>query len=162
MLKKRGSVWWLDLWVGKHRLRRSLHTTERAVAIERARDLTVELRRPVPPGRPGGTTRPVSAGHVFGHYAPAPGLAGAGTIRGCLRAASGGGVRSSTPPPHIYRHRTALSVQAGPSSMLDNPVSVVVGRVAQVLGGVDDGRVGLRREVLAPARDRRELGVGPE
>lgn len=38
--------------MGKHRVRRSLHTTERVVAIERARDLTVELRTPRPDGVP--------------------------------------------------------------------------------------------------------------
>jgi len=52
VIKKRGRVFWLDLWVGPKRLRRSLRTDERAVAIERARDLTLELRKPKPPGMP--------------------------------------------------------------------------------------------------------------
>jgi integrase len=52
VIKKRGAVWWLDLWCGPKRIRRSLHTDERALAIERARDLTLELRKPKPPGTP--------------------------------------------------------------------------------------------------------------
>ncbi len=52
MIRKRGSVWWLDLWCGPKRVRRSLHTSERALAIERARDMTLELRKPKPPGTP--------------------------------------------------------------------------------------------------------------
>lgn len=50
MLKKRGRMWWLDLWVGPKRVRRSLRTEERALAIERARDITLALRKPQPPG----------------------------------------------------------------------------------------------------------------
>jgi integrase len=42
----------LDIWCGKKRVRRSLHTSEHALAIERARDITVELRRPRPAGTP--------------------------------------------------------------------------------------------------------------
>ncbi len=52
MLTRRGSIWWLDIWVGSRRIRRSLHTTERVVAIERARDVAEELKR----GRPAGLT----------------------------------------------------------------------------------------------------------
>ena len=50
MITKRGATFWLDIWVGKRRVRRSLHTTERIVAIERARDVTAELRAPRPAG----------------------------------------------------------------------------------------------------------------
>ena len=50
MISKRGKNFWLDLWVGKRRVRRSLHTSEHALAIERARDITLELRRPKPKG----------------------------------------------------------------------------------------------------------------
>ncbi|MBE3130389.1 MAG: site-specific integrase [Acidobacteria bacterium] len=50
MIKKHGKNFWLDLWVGKKRVRRSLKTDERTLAIERARDITVELRRPTPKG----------------------------------------------------------------------------------------------------------------
>jgi integrase len=52
MIKKHGSTYWLDIWVGKRRVRRSLKTDERDLAIERARDLTVELRAPKPKGVP--------------------------------------------------------------------------------------------------------------
>lgn len=52
MISKRGRIWWLDIWVGAKRVRRSLHTTERVVAIERVRDVTEELKR----GRPAGVT----------------------------------------------------------------------------------------------------------
>jgi integrase len=50
MISKRGPTYWLDIWVGKHRIRRSLHTAERVIAIERARDLTAQLRAPRPAG----------------------------------------------------------------------------------------------------------------
>lgn len=48
MIRKRpgSQIWWLDVWVGKKRLRRSLRTDDRALALERARDLELELRRP--------------------------------------------------------------------------------------------------------------------
>jgi len=46
VISKRGKNFWLDIWVGKKRVRRSLHTSEHALAIERARDITLELRRP--------------------------------------------------------------------------------------------------------------------
>jgi integrase len=42
----------LDIWVGKKRIRRSLKTDEYSLAIERARDITLELKR----GRPAGAT----------------------------------------------------------------------------------------------------------
>ena len=48
--KRHGKNFWLDIWVGKKRVRRSLRTDERALAIERARDITVELRKPKPVG----------------------------------------------------------------------------------------------------------------
>lgn len=51
MIKKHGSTYWLDIWVGKKRIRRSLKTDEYSLAIERARDITLELKR----GRVGGT-----------------------------------------------------------------------------------------------------------
>jgi len=40
----------LDIWVGKKRIRRSLRTDEHALAIERARDITLELKRVRPAG----------------------------------------------------------------------------------------------------------------
>ena len=46
MIKKHGRVFWLDLWCGKKRVRRSLHTSEYALAIERARDVALALRKP--------------------------------------------------------------------------------------------------------------------
>ena len=52
MLAKRGTHWWLDIRVRGRRVRRSLGTPERALAIERARDITLELRNPKPPGTP--------------------------------------------------------------------------------------------------------------
>lgn len=49
MITKRGNVWWLDIWVGhgktRKRVRRSLKTNERALALERARDVERELER---------------------------------------------------------------------------------------------------------------------
>jgi integrase len=51
-IRRHGKIWWLDIWCGKKRLRRSLHTSEHALAIERARDITVELRKPKPAGTP--------------------------------------------------------------------------------------------------------------
>jgi hypothetical protein len=50
MIKKHGHYYWLDIGVGKKRIRRSLHTGEHALAIERARDIAVELRKPKPVG----------------------------------------------------------------------------------------------------------------
>jgi integrase len=48
MLNKRGKNWWLDIWIGhgkaRKRVRRSLKTDERALAIDRARDIERELR----------------------------------------------------------------------------------------------------------------------
>lgn len=44
--------YWLDVWIGKRRVRRSLKTDEYSLAIERARDITLELKR----GRPAGVT----------------------------------------------------------------------------------------------------------
>jgi integrase len=49
-IARHGKNYWLDFYVGKHRVRRSLHTSEHALAIERARDIAVELRRPKPAG----------------------------------------------------------------------------------------------------------------
>ncbi|MBE3109695.1 MAG: site-specific integrase [Acidobacteria bacterium] len=46
MIKKHGRYYWLDIWVGKKRIRRSLHTGEQALALERAQDITAELRQP--------------------------------------------------------------------------------------------------------------------
>ncbi len=54
MITRRGKTWWLDIWVGhgkaRKRVRRSLHTDEKPLALERARDLASELQR----GRPAG------------------------------------------------------------------------------------------------------------
>lgn len=44
MIKKVGRYYWLDLWVGKKRVRRSLKTTEHGLAIARANDLTRKYR----------------------------------------------------------------------------------------------------------------------
>jgi integrase len=52
MIKKHGKYYRLDLWLGKKRVRRSLRTDERAVALDRARELERELRVPKPPGLP--------------------------------------------------------------------------------------------------------------
>jgi integrase len=56
MLNKRGKNWWLDIWVGhgkaRKRVRRSLKTDERALAIDRARDIERELREGVHAGLP--------------------------------------------------------------------------------------------------------------
>ena len=49
-IRKHNKTFWLDIWVGKKRVRRSLHTSEYALAIERARDITLELRKPKPAG----------------------------------------------------------------------------------------------------------------
>jgi len=43
-VRKRGRHFWLDLWVGKKRVRRSLHTDEYRLALERARDIATDLR----------------------------------------------------------------------------------------------------------------------
>jgi hypothetical protein len=45
MIKKHCRVFWLDFWVGKKRIRRSLKTDERALAIERAQAISEELKR---------------------------------------------------------------------------------------------------------------------
>jgi integrase len=51
--RKPGSrIFVLDIWVGKKRFRRSLRTEERGLAIERARDIAAELRKPRAPGLP--------------------------------------------------------------------------------------------------------------
>ncbi len=50
MITKRGKTFWLDIWCGPKRVRRSLHTTERVVALERAQRVAEELRRPRPAG----------------------------------------------------------------------------------------------------------------
>ena len=52
MIERRGRNFWLDIRVRGKRVRRSLGTSERALAIERARDITLELRNPKPPGTP--------------------------------------------------------------------------------------------------------------
>lgn len=44
MIKKHGHLFWLDLRVGGRRIRRSLKTGERTLAIERARDISRELQ----------------------------------------------------------------------------------------------------------------------
>jgi integrase/recombinase XerC len=49
---RHGKHYWLDIWVGKHRVRRSLHTGEYYLALDRARDITLELRQPKPAGVP--------------------------------------------------------------------------------------------------------------
>ena len=46
MIARRGKVWWLDIYVGGKRVRRSLHTREKSLAVERARDAAAELRGP--------------------------------------------------------------------------------------------------------------------
>lgn len=49
---RRGPTYWLDLRVRGKRIRKSLQTDERAVALARARDMELELRKPKPPGVP--------------------------------------------------------------------------------------------------------------
>jgi len=44
VIKKVGRYYWLDLWVGKKRVRRSLKTTEHGLAIARANELTHKYR----------------------------------------------------------------------------------------------------------------------
>lgn len=51
-IRKRGAHYWLDIWVRNKRIRRSLRTAEYALALERARDIAIELRRPAPAGVP--------------------------------------------------------------------------------------------------------------
>lgn len=43
MIKKHGRYYWLDIWIDKKRVRRSLKTTEHGLALERARDIKNEL-----------------------------------------------------------------------------------------------------------------------
>lgn len=50
MIKKCGKFYRLDIWCGKHRVRRSLRTDERALALDRAREIERELRTPKPKG----------------------------------------------------------------------------------------------------------------
>lgn len=49
MIIKRGRTWWLDIWVGhgktRKRVRRSLHTDERTLALARAQEVAAELER---------------------------------------------------------------------------------------------------------------------
>lgn len=52
MIHKHGRFYRLDIWVGKKRVRRSLRTDQRALALDRARELERELRAPKPPGVP--------------------------------------------------------------------------------------------------------------
>jgi len=44
LIKKRGAFYWLDVWCGKKRIRRSLGTSEHSLAIARANEITRELR----------------------------------------------------------------------------------------------------------------------
>ncbi len=44
MIKKHGRYYWVDFWVAKHRVRRSLHTDEHRLALERARDIVADAR----------------------------------------------------------------------------------------------------------------------
>jgi len=50
MLKKHGSLYWLDIRVDGKRIRRSLKTGEHGLALERAREIERELRAPRTPG----------------------------------------------------------------------------------------------------------------
>lgn len=50
MIKKHGSLYWLDIRVDGNRIRRSLKTGEQGLAIERAREIERELRAPKTPG----------------------------------------------------------------------------------------------------------------
>jgi len=52
MIKKHGRYYWLDLWLGKKRIRRSLKTDEYHLAIERAHEISEDLKR----GRTAGVT----------------------------------------------------------------------------------------------------------
>ena len=52
MITKHGRFYRLDIWVKGKRIRRSLGTSERALAIERARDIERELLSPRPAGVP--------------------------------------------------------------------------------------------------------------
>jgi integrase len=49
MIVKKGNVWWLDIWVGhgktRKRVRRSLKTNDRALALEHARDVERDLEQ---------------------------------------------------------------------------------------------------------------------
>ena len=49
-IRKHGRFYRLDIWVGKKRVRRSLRTDERALALDRAREIERELRTPRPKG----------------------------------------------------------------------------------------------------------------
>jgi len=50
VIKKRGSLYWLDIRVGGKRVRRSLKTGEHGLALEKAREIERELRAPKAPG----------------------------------------------------------------------------------------------------------------
>lgn len=50
MIKKHGSLYWLDIRVDGKRVRRSLKTGEQGLALERAREIERELRTPKGPG----------------------------------------------------------------------------------------------------------------
>jgi hypothetical protein len=92
------------------------------------------------------TASPGADGHTFGHGE-------GGTKSGCPTAVSGGASAYRTIGSYRDNRHTALSVKAGPSSMLDNPVAVVVHGVAEVCCRVDKRAPGLGCEVT-PARGR--------
>jgi len=50
VIQKHGKFYRLDIWLGKKRVRRSLRTDERVLALDRARDIERELRTPKPAG----------------------------------------------------------------------------------------------------------------
>jgi integrase len=50
VIKKHGRLYRLDVWISGKRVRRSLRTDERALALDRARDIERELRTPKKPG----------------------------------------------------------------------------------------------------------------
>lgn len=55
MIRKVGRVYWLDLWVGKKRVRRSLKTSERSLALAKAAEISRTLKKGAALGRSGGS-----------------------------------------------------------------------------------------------------------
>jgi len=55
VIKKVGRYYWLDLWVGKKRVRRSLKTSERSLALARAAELSRTFKKGMVMGRSGGS-----------------------------------------------------------------------------------------------------------
>jgi integrase len=55
MIRRVGKYYWLDLWVRKKRIRRSLKTSERSLALARAAELSRTFKKDMVMGRSGGS-----------------------------------------------------------------------------------------------------------